>query len=573
MRAVTLRRVLAATLLLPLASCAAAPAPKADPTPPALASSVAPASAPPVEITLVGTSDLHGRLATLPLLGGYLGVLRARNPGGVVLVDAGDMFQGTLESNSNEGGAVIEAYKKLGYDAVAIGNHEFDYGPVGPTSTVHKNAAEGPDRDARGALEARAAQATGAFPVLAANLLEDDHPLDWPNVAASTLVTKHGVAVGIIGVTTMGTLKTTIAANVVGLRVTPLAEAIAAQAAALRAKGAKLVIVAAHAGGECGKNDAPADLSSCDAAAEIFEVARKLPAGAVQAIVAGHTHKSIAHEVAGIAVIQSGAYGVAFGRVDFTVDPATGKLLKVSIHPPEPVSRGGLFEGAPTVPDAAVEQALAPAVEQARARRAESLAVTLSGPFPAVYRGESALGNLVAGVLLELDPKADIAVGNGGGLRADLAAGPLTYGALYDTLPFENRLARLTMTGKVLRATVERNLTGKSGILSIAGARVEGRCTDGKLAVEVFLTRKKPERKVKDGDRVRIVTNEFLATAGDDFGPGEDVAIDEDGPAFREPLAAFLQKRGGTLKPEEWFSPGKPHLRLPGPIGATVCGP
>jgi hypothetical protein len=72
---------------------------------------------------------------------------------------------------------------------------------------------------------------------------------------------------------------------------------------------------------------------------------------------------------------------------------------------------------------------------------------------------------------------------------------------------------------------------------------------------------------------VRIVTNEFLATAGDDFGPGEDVAIDEDGPAFREPLAAFLQKRGGTLKPEEWFSPGKPHLRLPGPIGATVCGP
>lgn len=114
MRAVTLRRVLASTLLFPLAACAAAPAPKASPTAPALASSVAPASAPPVEITLVGTSDLHGRLATLPLLGGYLSVLRARNPGGVVLVDAGDMFQGTLESNSNEGGAVIEAYKKLG---------------------------------------------------------------------------------------------------------------------------------------------------------------------------------------------------------------------------------------------------------------------------------------------------------------------------------------------------------------------------------------------------------------------------------------------------------------------------
>ena len=571
----TLRRALAAAVLLPLAAaCSGAPPPNRALAPPALASSVAPASAPPVEITLVGTSDLHGRLATLPLLGGYLSVLRARNPGGVLLVDAGDMFQGTLESNSNEGAAVIDAYEKLGYDAVAIGNHEFDYGPVGPASTVHKSAAEGSARDPRGALKARAAQAKGAFPVLAANVLEDDHPLDWPNVAASVLVTKHGVPVGIIGVTTIGTLKTTIAANVVGIRVTPLAEAIVAQAASLRARGAKLLIVAAHAGGECGKNDAPADLSSCDAAAEIFEVARKLPAGAVQAIVAGHSHKSIAHEVAGIAIIQSGAYGAAFGRVDFTVDPATGQVLEVGIHPPEPVVREALFEGAATVPAPEVEQAIAPAVEAARARRAESLGVTLSGPFPAKHREESALGNLVAGVLLDLDPKASIAFGNGGGLRADLAAGPLTYGALYDTLPFENRLARLTMTGKVLRDTLERNLTGKGSILSIAGARVEARCAGGKLAVEVFLTgRKKAERKVKDEDHVVIVTNEFLATAGDDFGPGEHVEIDEDGPAFREPLAALLKKRGGTLKPEEWYSPGKPHLHLPGPIGATICGP
>src|SRR5689334_22573340 len=102
MGAVSLRRALALTLLLPLVSaCAGAAAPSAPPPPPVVASAAA--KAPPVEITLVGTSDLHGRLATLPLLGGYLGAIRAKNPGGVVLVDAGDMFQGTLESNSNEG--------------------------------------------------------------------------------------------------------------------------------------------------------------------------------------------------------------------------------------------------------------------------------------------------------------------------------------------------------------------------------------------------------------------------------------------------------------------------------------
>ena len=571
MRVVSHRHALATTLLLPLAAACAGAAVPDRPQPPPIASSAA-ARVSPVEITLIGTSDLHGRLATLTLLGGYLSVLRARNPGGLVLVDAGDMFQGTLESNSNEGAAVIAAYAKLGYDAVAIGNHEFDYGPVGEASTVRKSAHPGPEMDPRGALKARAAQAKGAFPVLAANLLEDDHALDWLNVLPSVVVAKHGISIGIIGVTTSGTLTTTISANVVGLRVTPLADAIAEQARALRAKGVKLVIVTAHAGGECAKTDAPTDLSSCDAASEIFEVARKLPAGAVQAIVAGHSHKSIAHEVAGISIIQSSSYGTAFGRVDFTVDPATGKVLSTRIHPPEQVSRGGLLEGVTTAPAKDVEEAIAPAIEGARARRAESLGVTLSGPFPAKYHDESALGNLVAGLLLAAEPRAEIAIANGGGLRADLPAGPLTYGSLYDALPFDNRMARLTMTGRMLRDTLQRNVTGKSGILSLAGARVEGRCAGGKLALDIFVTgRKKAERKLGDEDRVVIVTNEFLATRGDDFGPGEQVEIDEAGPAFRDLLAALLKKQGGTLKPEELLVPGKPRIRLPGPIGATIC--
>lgn len=573
--AVSLRPAVALTLLLPfVVACKGAAAGEGGP-PRAAAVPVVTATAEaaaPVEITLVGTSDLHGRLTALPVLGGYLGVLRQKNPGGVVLVDAGDMFQGTLESNSNEGAAVIEAYKKLGYDAVAIGNHEFDYGPVGEASTVRKNARPGPESDPRGAIKARAAQAAGAFPLLAANLLENDRPLDWPNVAPSVLITRHGVKVGIIGVSTMGTLQTTISANVPGLRVVPIADAITEQARVLREKGARLVFVAAHAGGECTKTDVPTDLSSCDGASEIFEVARKLPPGAVQAIVAGHTHKAIAHQVAGIPILQSSSYGTAFGRVDFVVDPSTGKVLSARIHPPEAVSVGGSFEGARAAPVPAVEQAIAPAVEQARARRAASLGATLTGPFPAIYREESALGNLITSLLLELEPGADIAIGNGGGWRADIPAGPLTYGALYDALPFDNRKARLTMTGLALRKAFQRNLTGRSGVLSIAGARVEGRCEADKLVVNIVLEgRNKAERKLEDRDRVVVVTNEFLATRGDDFGPGDQVEIDEDGPPFRDPLAGILKKRAGTLKPEGWLIPGKPRIRLPGPAGPEIC--
>src|SRR5436190_2843300 len=114
-------------------------------------------------ISVVATSDLHGGVLArddrggLAMLGGYvhnLRAARASDGGGVLLVDSGDMFQGTLESNLNEGAAVVNAYNTLGYSAAAIGNHEFDYGPTGPEETVQK-----PGEDPRGALKARAAGA------------------------------------------------------------------------------------------------------------------------------------------------------------------------------------------------------------------------------------------------------------------------------------------------------------------------------------------------------------------------------------------------------------------------------
>ena len=151
--------------------------------------------APPPAITLsiVGTNDLHGGILQrgdrggLALLGGYVGnvrAARARDGGAVLLLDAGDMFQGTLESNLNEGASVIAAYNTLGYAAAAVGNHDFDFGPTGPAATP-----QSPSDDARGALKARAMQA--AFPFLAANLIDEatGRPVDWPNVRPSTMVT------------------------------------------------------------------------------------------------------------------------------------------------------------------------------------------------------------------------------------------------------------------------------------------------------------------------------------------------------------------------------------------------
>src|SRR4029079_16076345 len=138
----------------------------------AVACSVTPRDS--ITLSVVGTNDLHGRVVSeqgrggLAVLDGYLRNLRAaraHDGGAVLLIDAGDLFQGTLESNLNEGAVVISAYNALHYDAAAFGNHEFDYGPAGPAT-----APQSTEDDPVGALKARIAQAT--FPFVAANIFD-----------------------------------------------------------------------------------------------------------------------------------------------------------------------------------------------------------------------------------------------------------------------------------------------------------------------------------------------------------------------------------------------------------------
>ena len=193
-------------------------------------------------LSVVGTNDLHGSFLPvngrggLALLGGYVGNLRAvraADGGGVVLLDAGDTFQGGIESNLSEGAVVVDAFNALGYTAAAIGNHEFDFGEVDRPGRdlrplVRDGAEEGSHgrRDPRGALKARAAQAR--YPFLAANLIDDatGRPVEWPNVKPSVLVEAAGVKIGIVGVMTIVAMRSTLAANISGLRVAPLAPAI-----------------------------------------------------------------------------------------------------------------------------------------------------------------------------------------------------------------------------------------------------------------------------------------------------------------------------------------------------------
>ena len=133
------------------------------------AAASAPSSAAAITISIIGTNDVHGYVLPaggrggLAWFGGFVQNLRAARardaqPGGVLLLDAGDTFQGGIESNLSEGGLVVDAYNALGYAAAAIGNHEFDFGGLDQFDPAD-------DPDPRGAIKAIAARAR--YPVLA----------------------------------------------------------------------------------------------------------------------------------------------------------------------------------------------------------------------------------------------------------------------------------------------------------------------------------------------------------------------------------------------------------------------
>ena len=563
-------------------SCSGAAEPARDPATGPTGGGRGPRRPPPrLTLAIVGTSDLHGHIEMLPYLAGNLANLRA---GGkvdeIVLLDGGDMFQGTLESNLVEGKSVVEAYQQLGYAAVAVGNHEYDFGPAGERAVPIE-----PRDDPRGALKARSAEAS--FPFLAANLIDGfaREPASWPNLHQSVLIERRGVSIGVIGVSTIDTPRTTNARNFEGLLMAPLVESIQTQAAALRKRGAHLVLVTAHAGGRCAAFERPDDLTSCDPAQEIFEVARALAPGTVDAIVAGHTHAGIAHEVNGIPIVQSFSKGIAFGRIDLVIDGGPGRrVISHTIHPPrylcgerrEPpdlvkgeACPAGEYEGKPVVADRELAALVAGYETQARAVRDRKLGVVSDGVIRGVRSEESPLGNLFADLMRAARPGADVALTNGGGLRADLPAGELTYGDLYEAMPFDNRFATVKLTGQQLSRVFEHNLMVASGVFSISGLRVVARCSGDRLVVS--LTREKGGKKVGPRERLTLVTSDFLASGGDgilgvtDLDQGA-IQMHDDGPIIRDGIADLLARRGGTLRAGDrrLFDKAAPRLAYPG---------
>ncbi len=538
-----------------------------------------------IVISVIGTNDVHGQFLAargrggMTTFSGYVENLRQARAadGGVLLVDGGDMWQGTLESNINEGALMVEAFNALGYAAAAIGNHEFDFGPAGPAAVPSE-----PGDDPRGNLKRRAKEAK--FPLLAANLIDEStgRVVDWENVRPSTIVEVAGVKIGIVGILTKSTPATTILANVSGLRIAPLTETIIREASALREQGAMLVIVTAHAGGRCTEYDDPRDLSSCDLSGEILAVANSLPRGLIDHIVGGHEGHAVAHVINGTVVTIGLSYGRVFGRADFRIDLATGRVEDINVHRPQPIcpfySAAGdcawvsepapgieraRYEGRPVLPTFEVEAVAERALGAVAASRGEWLGVELETAFTLENNPESTLGNLVTDVLREsLD--VDIAVLNvSGGLRANLPDGRLLYGNVYEMFPFDNRVVILVLSGAEVRRIIEASIFAGDRRPGFSGMRVEAGCTEGKLDIRLHLAN---GRRIENEDSLRVAVNDFLATSGDGIltpvMPASGFVYEDDPRLIRDVIADWFRNRGGRLNAADYASHRAPRWQL-----------
>ncbi|HEX2692677.1 MAG TPA: 5'-nucleotidase C-terminal domain-containing protein [Gemmatimonadaceae bacterium] len=441
-------------------------------------------------LRIIATNDFHGALEPRPdaagvKRGGAAYVASAVDGARkecaprceTLLLDAGDLFQGTPASNLSFGRPVVEYYNRMGYAAAALGNHEFDWG--------------------LDTLRARMRQAR--FGIFGANVRYSDGR-DVPWIPNDTIVTRGNTRIGIIGISTVLTPTTTRSANVVGLRFDPPAPIVDSIAPLLRKRGAQFVVVIAHAGAFCSSGGA----ASCNG--EIVDLARNLHSR-IDAIVSGHTHSLVNTVVNGTPIVQARSSGRAIDILDIPL--RTDVRLAVR-HEVRELATDTIRPLASI--DSIVQRAVARVAPLVN-RHVATIPVTLSR-----QGSQYPLGNLIADAQ-RWAGKGDVAIMNNGGIRTDLRAGEATYGSLFEIQPFGNVLYSLTMTGAQLRGLLEAMLAKSSVDDHVSGMTIkyDPSKPQGARIVSVTMADGSP---LADARTYRVIVNDFLATGGEGYNAG-----------------------------------------------------
>ncbi|NDD92495.1 hypothetical protein EBZ37_10460 [bacterium] len=425
---------------------------------------------------------------------------------------------------------------------------------------------------------------------------KDGRPLDFPNLQPSVMLSAGRLKIGVIGLSTVMTPVTTRPEFVKDLQFSPGAQATLRESKKLRAQGADIIVVIAHAGLTCerrrpepgllrhpGEND-----GSCEPTDEITEMIDALPQGTIDAVISGHTHTVVHHFVRGIPVVQAGASGQYFNLIYLTWSWKEKRLIasNLAIEGPVPIcekvfenqgdcngmkaaprlGRGRLvtpqFHGAAIKPSSSISKWLTN-VDKEVSQLKKRIVGNAARPLEHIRERESQLGNLITDAMRE-SLKADIAITNPGGIRASIDSGPIKYEDVFRAFPFDNDIRVVEMNADEIRLMLRIAQSGARGYFPVSGLKLtllrpsvpaEGTDLNKNKRIDPWEMDRLVAVTLPDGSPLKkgklysVAIPDFLLSGGDDMGyamsqiPKSRIRA-EGGLYMRDALIAKLTREG-----------------------------
>jgi len=416
-----------------------------------------------------------------------------KNGARVVLTDAGDWFQGTLEGNSSKGRLAVAFLSRLRPDAAVLGNHEYDFGEANLREIV----------------------ATAQFPVLSANIVVAGATarMPIPYTKPWHVVDVHGLKVVVVGLITEHTKK--VSTGPFGDAFFEHEEDALPVVLPAAKKAGDVVVLLTHCGVDADKR-----------------LAAAFPE--IPLILGGHSHTALrtAQKEGNTWIVQSAGKATSIWRLHARADATTKRLdlldgalvdLDLAQHPEDPATAQWIAEQTKDLAshwDRVIGELTTPLLDE---------------------RGvhSTAAGNLLCDSMLRWT-NADVAFTNKGGIRCRLRAGPITPRQLYELMPFENTVVTLSMRGSQLRELLAATLGKGKRMLDIGGGSYSYTMVDGARVLQDVTIGGAP---LDDAKVYRVATSSFLAGGGDGystFAAGTD--LKDTGVLLRDMLITLAER-------------------------------
>ena len=462
------------------------------------------------ELVIFHTSDIHGYIKPHKarwyepkpdrMIGGFeaLGAHLDAEQRPYLLLDSGDIYQGAPEGTLSKGSAVVKLMNIAHYDAVAVGNHEFDFG--------EENLVR--------------LQRLATFPFLASNIQVNANRAPVSYAQPWALFEQGGIKVGVVGLATRFTSTSTLPAHVEHLHFVEEVAAAKPHVKALRAAGAEVVIALTHCG--VGPSVSRKRIRTADFVPSQedlhypgdIQIARE---AGVDLVLGGHAHAAFSElwkPEGGVWIAQSGEHLEGFTKVVITrskqgeAPQIRGELIPLWLDE-LPKARAGV---------SGLRASLAQEVAQVTAQVGAEMDVKIgesADPLPRfadLPNLDGPLPNLFCDAMAEVG-EADVALHNTFGFRNDLPQGALTVGHIFQVMPFDNQLATMSLTGAQIKKLLSENLEGGASRIQVSRhLKLTTRGADAQGGRAVSLTYN--GAPIDESRTFKVAMNSYMAGGG-----------------------------------------------------------